>query len=225
MADKKHCGAQTRSGKPCKARPMPNGRCRQHGGMATGAPKGNQNARKHGLYSRIYPAERIEEARQMQGDVNTELAIARLQLYRLLEVQRDQGDNPELDELKDETIANDDPNHEDKVKKARAKDAYAADEYYDPKEDDLEIGDPPTILKQTKVYRKRDWSVEVNRLIMLVAKLELQAISQEAAKLELERIKAQAEKIKRSEGANENVEDMTDERIDAELAKLLTRRT
>ena len=27
---------------------MPNGKCRMHGGKATGTPKGNQNAWKHG---------------------------------------------------------------------------------------------------------------------------------------------------------------------------------
>lgn len=222
MAENNVCGAKTRNGSTCKNKGMKNGRCYKHGGKA-GAPKGNQNARKHGLYSRIYPAETIEEAKQMQGDVDTELAIARLQLRRLLEVQREQGDNPELDELKDETLA--DGEDEDTVKNRRAKDAAMCGEYYDRNDDDSYKGQESEPLKRTRVYRKRDWSVEVNRLIMLVAKLELQAISQEAAKLELERIKAQAEKIKRSEGANENVEDMTDERIDAELAKLLTRRT
>jgi uncharacterized protein YjcR len=30
---------------------MPNGRCRMHGGMSPGAPKGNRNAVKHGFYS------------------------------------------------------------------------------------------------------------------------------------------------------------------------------
>ena len=29
---------------------MPNGRCRMHGGLSPGAPKGNQHARKHGFY-------------------------------------------------------------------------------------------------------------------------------------------------------------------------------
>jgi ribosomal protein L32 len=32
------CGARTRSGAACKAPSMPNGRCRMHGGMSTGAP-------------------------------------------------------------------------------------------------------------------------------------------------------------------------------------------
>ena len=30
---------------------MANGRCRMHGGKATGAPHGNRNAWKHGMYS------------------------------------------------------------------------------------------------------------------------------------------------------------------------------
>ncbi len=29
---------------------MTNGRCRMHGGKSPGAPKGNRNAFKHGLY-------------------------------------------------------------------------------------------------------------------------------------------------------------------------------
>lgn len=54
------CCARTRSGKPCRA-PAANGmrRCRLHGGaMGSGAPKGNQNALKHGYYSRAAVEER-----------------------------------------------------------------------------------------------------------------------------------------------------------------------
>ena len=43
MSDK-ICGAKTRSGKPCKAKAMANGRCYKHGGASTGAGKGNKNA-------------------------------------------------------------------------------------------------------------------------------------------------------------------------------------
>ena len=45
------CGARTRSGSACQSPAMPNGRCRMHGGKSPGAPKGNKNAYKHGLYS------------------------------------------------------------------------------------------------------------------------------------------------------------------------------
>ena len=44
-------GAKTRKGSPCQSPAMPNGRCRMHGGLSPGAPKGNRNAWKHGLYS------------------------------------------------------------------------------------------------------------------------------------------------------------------------------
>ena len=45
------CGAKTRKGTPCQAPAMANGRCRLHGGKSTGAPKGNNNAFKHGGYT------------------------------------------------------------------------------------------------------------------------------------------------------------------------------
>ena len=51
LAKAKPCGARTRSGKPCRGPAMKNGRCRMHGGPSPGAPKGNQNAYKHGRYS------------------------------------------------------------------------------------------------------------------------------------------------------------------------------
>jgi hypothetical protein len=52
------CGAHSkRTGRPCKAPAMPNGRCRMHGGKSTGprTPEGLERSRKanwrHGLYS------------------------------------------------------------------------------------------------------------------------------------------------------------------------------
>ncbi len=47
------CGARTRSGQPCRA-PAVQGkaRCRMHGGAkGSGAPAGNRNALKHGLFT------------------------------------------------------------------------------------------------------------------------------------------------------------------------------
>jgi hypothetical protein len=41
---------------------MPNGRCRMHGGLSPGAPKGNRNAFKHGRYSAEALARRHEVA-------------------------------------------------------------------------------------------------------------------------------------------------------------------
>ena len=63
------CGAKTRNGTPCKSAAMPNGRCRMHGGMSTGAKtaEGIERIRaartKHGRYSAASIAAR-RQARQ-----------------------------------------------------------------------------------------------------------------------------------------------------------------
>ena len=54
------CGARTRAGNSCRS-PAVSGkkRCRMHGGAAgSGAPLGNENARKHGLFTSVKKAER-----------------------------------------------------------------------------------------------------------------------------------------------------------------------
>jgi hypothetical protein len=58
------CGAQTRSGTPCRSPAVADKkRCRMHGGAAgSGAPKHNQNALKHGLFTR----QARKEHKQMQ---------------------------------------------------------------------------------------------------------------------------------------------------------------
>jgi uncharacterized protein YjcR len=66
----RRCGARTRSGSRCQSSAMPNGRCRLHGGLSPGAPKGNRNALKHGRYSAKAIASRREVAalvRAMKG--------------------------------------------------------------------------------------------------------------------------------------------------------------
>src|SRR5690606_2932983 len=61
------CGARTRNGTPCRSPAMANGRCRMHGGTSPGAPIGNTNARKHGLYTADAVAERRELAALLQS--------------------------------------------------------------------------------------------------------------------------------------------------------------
>jgi len=59
------CGAKTRSGNPCSS-PAVHGkkRCRMHGGApGSGAPRGNKNAVKHGLYTKAA----IDERRQVRA--------------------------------------------------------------------------------------------------------------------------------------------------------------
>ena len=61
------CGARTRSGMPCRSPAMTNGRCRMHGGASPGAPVGNTNAFKHGLFTAAATAERREVAALIRG--------------------------------------------------------------------------------------------------------------------------------------------------------------
>jgi hypothetical protein len=60
------CGARTRSGSGCRSAAMPNGRCRMHGGMSPGAPKGNKNAFRHGHYTTEAIAIRREIAKLLR---------------------------------------------------------------------------------------------------------------------------------------------------------------
>jgi len=68
------CGAKTRSGTLCKSPSMKNGRCRMHGGKSTGPPKGNQNALKHGYYTkdaiehRKYVRQLIKDSQELFDD-------------------------------------------------------------------------------------------------------------------------------------------------------------
>ncbi len=43
------CGARTREGNPCKAPARSNGRCRNHGGLSTGARTAEGRKRAYGL--------------------------------------------------------------------------------------------------------------------------------------------------------------------------------
>src|SRR5262245_11407521 len=67
------CGARTRGGNACRAPAVPNGRRRGHGGPSPGAPKGNKNALKHGLYT----GEAIAQRREMSAWMRAMRALAR----------------------------------------------------------------------------------------------------------------------------------------------------
>ena len=63
------CGARTRAGTACRS-PAVRGRhrCRMHGGAAgSGAPRGNRNAFRHGLYGREAIARRRYVARLLHA--------------------------------------------------------------------------------------------------------------------------------------------------------------
>jgi hypothetical protein len=72
---------------------MPNGRCRMHGGTNTGAPAGNDNAVKHGIYrSTLTDDERADYDSLQLGDVDHELRLVRVRLARALKAERDSKD-------------------------------------------------------------------------------------------------------------------------------------
>lgn len=83
------CGAKKRSnGEPCKRHAVPgSSRCKLHGGKSTG-PKnaaGNQNARKHGIYSQfLTDEEQISFDSAELERVDDELRLAKVLIGRVL---------------------------------------------------------------------------------------------------------------------------------------------
>jgi uncharacterized protein YjcR len=73
MLHSPRCGARTRSGGPCKSPAVQSKkRCRMHGGAeGSGAPKGNQNALKHGRYTKEEIQCRKELRELLQGALKT----------------------------------------------------------------------------------------------------------------------------------------------------------
>lgn len=85
MTEKQICGAKNRQGEPCRCPPMQNGRCYRHGGKSTGAPKGNKNAKKHGIYSKFFSDDEKALLDEMALDnVDNELQFCKIQLIRVL---------------------------------------------------------------------------------------------------------------------------------------------
>jgi uncharacterized protein YjcR len=74
MHRSKRCLARTRGGSPCRSPAMKKGRCRMHGGTSPGAPAGNKNALKHGLYT----AEAIAWRRDISSQVRLMKTLVRV---------------------------------------------------------------------------------------------------------------------------------------------------
>ncbi|AXE31625.1 hypothetical protein DK842_18005 [Chromobacterium phragmitis] len=96
-----HCGAKTRSGKPCAGAAMKNGRCRMHGGRSTG-PVGHKNHVTPGsIYSKyMTPEEQAEAAALELGSVDEELRLTRIRLARALKQEQERADTLELESEK-----------------------------------------------------------------------------------------------------------------------------
>ena len=228
----KKCGAKTRAGGKCQLQAghgtdhIGTGRCRLHGGASKGAPKGNKNALKHGIYSKLFTDSEIDEAKQMQGSIENELAIVRLQLLNLLKIMRKYGDNPILDKVEEKTIVQDEgeqkKNKEKKdFLKVLVKSAKQAGEEYDPDgdEDYIFMDDPDKqgeseVFERKRTFQRRDLTGEFIRLTTLIANLERQL-------LQSSKIKVEIEMIRKGEKQVDDVEQLTDIELDAELQKLI----
>jgi hypothetical protein len=75
--DVPRCGARTRSGATCQCPAMPNGKCRIHGGLSPGAPRGTANGNyRDGLWTR----EAVEERKFIRSLVNGTLGKSHEQI-------------------------------------------------------------------------------------------------------------------------------------------------
>lgn len=92
------CNAKTRSGCQCKNRAMANGKCRMHGGKSTGPKIGSQNHKTPGsIYSKFMTDEELEVLDQTELDnLDQEIKVYRIRLYRLLAEEQKQKDELEL---------------------------------------------------------------------------------------------------------------------------------
>lgn len=86
-----HCSATTKAGRPCQAKPIKGSRpplCASHSrrNKSAGPPTGNQNARKHGFYSRQLTNQELADLIAAGDDLALadEIAINRVLLQRLL---------------------------------------------------------------------------------------------------------------------------------------------
>ncbi len=62
---------------------MPNGRCRMHGGTNPGAPKGNTNGIRHGIYAKALRPDELEEWEHIEVDgLDDEIRLVKIQLVR-----------------------------------------------------------------------------------------------------------------------------------------------
>jgi hypothetical protein len=92
----KKCGAKTRKGTPCADIAMANGRCKRHGGKATGPKKPHvalaeaNPAYTHGIYTKFFKDEEkvlIDAGAIKLGEVDAELTVMRIRLKRALEAR------------------------------------------------------------------------------------------------------------------------------------------
>ncbi|WP_151721052.1 HGGxSTG domain-containing protein [Acinetobacter ursingii] len=217
MSDK--CGAKTRTGSKCKhpagyrTDHVGKGKCYLHGGASKGAPKGNKNAQKHGIYSRIYDDEELDAAKDMQGSIETELAIARIQLANLLKWHKNTNDAPVIDRVEETTIVQE--GKEGGFLEDLQRSAREAGEEYDPDGDeDLVREKESEVFSRKRIYQRRDFINEFTRLTALIARLEQQLVQMCKTKAEIKQIEA-------GEREGEDEGNFTDAELVQEIQELI----
>lgn len=241
----KVCGAKTKAGKKCQylaghgTDHLGTGKCRLHGGASKGPPKGNKHAQKHGIYSKLFSIEEMDAAKEMQGSVENELAIARLQLVRLLQREQRYGDSLQIEKVEEKTIVQDEQTKEkEKEKKAflkhLLKSAKEAGENYDPDGDEeymrrnsegyfFQDGDSDEdedkaeseVFERKRTYQRRDFQNEFVRLTSLIARLEQQILQSSKTKAEIKIIEVTGNK---TDDADDK---LTDTELDQEIQELI----
>jgi hypothetical protein len=86
------CKAFARStGAQCAAKAVPGKEvCRVHGGLSDGAPEGNQNAKKHGIYGRHLTDEEkadFDDVSARLGSLDDEITLLRFRMQRALDAE------------------------------------------------------------------------------------------------------------------------------------------
>jgi hypothetical protein len=86
------CKAFARStGAQCQAKAVPGKEvCRVHGGASEGAPKENQNAKKHGIYGKHLTEEEkadFDDVSAKLGSLDAEITLLRFRLMRALDAE------------------------------------------------------------------------------------------------------------------------------------------
>lgn len=218
------CGAKTRVGGKCqhvaghRTDHVGTGKCYLHGGASKGAPKGNKNAYKHGLYVRVFSSDDLDAAREMRGSVEHELDVARLQLLNLFQQQHKQNDDPAIQEIHESTIVQED----ESSKKASflenmKNDAERCGEEYDPDGDEQYIeAKESEVFQRKRIFQRRDFSYEITRLIALIAKLESTSLSLQQKQLAIE----EAKKPKEQEQGKNDLSNLSDTELDKQFLEL-----
>ena len=162
---KRYCGVIKKDGTPCKAPPMANGRCRIHGGINKGPPKGSKNPTIHGLYSiGLHDYEKPIYEEIGLGTLDDELKMAKIRLRRAHKAQRmweEQRGAVGIEVDKGEV-----------GKKARKylhvrSIEVTSGKYY------TKDGEEREVSNKKVIRSKRDFSQEIVRLTKLVADLEI----------------------------------------------------